>query len=75
MGRDPGQLKKLAALLRKYRRPNSIRKLADEDKTFVWLRRQVNDAVAQKNCRARHPGIYQRKGYKAPGTRRRNYLL
>ncbi|MBC7703089.1 MAG: penicillin-binding protein 2 [Rhodoferax sp.] len=61
--RDPGQLKKLAALLEMP--PAELdRKLADEDKTFVWLRRQVDDAVAQKITALGIKGIYQRKEYK-----------
>ena len=61
--RDPGQLKKLAALL-EMPLAELDRKLADEDKTFVWLRRQVDDAVAQKITALGIKGIYQRKEYK-----------
>ena len=40
------------------------KKLADEDKSFVWLKRQVDDPVAQKISALGIKGIYQRKEYK-----------
>jgi len=40
------------------------KKLADEDKTFVWIKRQVDDAVAKKIHALGIKGIYQRKEYK-----------
>jgi len=40
------------------------KKLADEDKTFVWLKRQVDDAVAKEIAAMGLKGIYQRKEYK-----------
>jgi cell division protein FtsI (penicillin-binding protein 3) len=40
------------------------KKLADEDKNFVWIKRQVNDDVAQKIAALGIKGIYQRKEYK-----------
>jgi cell division protein FtsI (penicillin-binding protein 3) len=40
------------------------KKLQDEDKTFVWLKRQVDDAVAQQIAALNIKGIYQRKEYK-----------
>ena len=40
------------------------KKLADEDKNFVWLKRQVADEVAQKISTLGIKGIYQRKEYK-----------
>jgi cell division protein FtsI (penicillin-binding protein 3) len=61
--RDPAQLKKLAALL-EMPQAELDHKLADEDKTFVWLRRQVDDAVAQQIAALGIKGIYQRKEYK-----------
>ncbi len=61
--RDPVQLKKLAALL-EMPLAELDRKLADEDKTFVWLRRQVDDPVAQQIAALGIKGIYQRKEYK-----------
>ena len=40
------------------------KKLADEDKSFVWIKRQVDDAVALKITALGIKGIYQRKEYK-----------
>jgi cell division protein FtsI (penicillin-binding protein 3) len=40
------------------------RKLADEDKTFVWLKRQVDEPVARQIAALGLKGIYQRKEYK-----------
>ena len=40
------------------------KKLAEEDKNFVWVKRQVDDAVAQKITALGIKGIYQRKEYK-----------
>ncbi len=40
------------------------KKLADEDKNFVWIKRQVDDPVAQKIAALGIKGIYQRKEYK-----------
>ena len=39
-------------------------KLADEDKTFVWLQRQLEWDVGQKIAALKIKGIYQRKEYK-----------
>ncbi|OOG44815.1 cell division protein [Polaromonas sp. A23] len=40
------------------------KKLADEDKTFVWLKRQVDESVGEKIQALGIKGIYQRKEYK-----------
>ena len=40
------------------------KKLGNEDKTFVWVKRQVDEAVAQKIAALGIKGIYQRKEYK-----------
>jgi cell division protein FtsI (penicillin-binding protein 3) len=40
------------------------KKLENEDKSFVWLRRQVDDAVAKQVLALNIKGIYQRKEYK-----------
>jgi cell division protein FtsI (penicillin-binding protein 3) len=40
------------------------KKLADDDKTFVWLKRQVDDSVAKEIAAMNLKGIYQRKEYK-----------
>ena len=61
--RDPDQLKKLAALL-EMPLAELNRKLEDEDKTFVWLRRQVDETVAEQITELGMKGIYQRKEYK-----------
>ncbi|MDB5827419.1 MAG: Peptidoglycan glycosyltransferase [Variovorax sp.] len=40
------------------------KKLEDEDKTFVWLKRQVDVAVAKQIAELNIKGIYQRRDYK-----------
>ena len=40
------------------------KKLADEDKNFIWIKRQVDDEVAKKITALGIKGIYQRKEYK-----------
>lgn len=40
------------------------KKLGDEDKTFVWLKRQVDEPVAKRIHAIGIKGIYQRKEYK-----------
>ena len=44
--------------------PELQKKLADEDKTFVWLKRQVSEPVARQIAEMGIKGIYERKGYK-----------
>jgi cell division protein FtsI (penicillin-binding protein 3) len=56
------QLAELAALL-EMPLPELSKKLVD-DKTFVWLKRQVDEPVAQKIHAMGIKGIYQRKEYK-----------
>jgi cell division protein FtsI (penicillin-binding protein 3) len=61
--RDQTKLKRLAQLLgMPFKDLNQ--KLSDEDKTFVWLKRQVEEPVAQQIAELKIPGIYQRKEYK-----------
>ena len=56
---------KLAQLARLLEMPLAeLRKLEDEDKTFVWLKRQVDEPVAQQIAALDIKGIYQRKEYK-----------
>jgi cell division protein FtsI (penicillin-binding protein 3) len=43
---------------------NLKRRLAHEDKSFVWLKRQVDEPVAQRIAELKLPGIHQRKEYK-----------
>ena len=57
------QLIELAKLL-EMPLPELNKKLADEDKNFVWIKRQVDDPVAQKIAALGIKGIYQRKEYK-----------
>ncbi|MFZ1499077.1 MAG: penicillin-binding protein 2 [Giesbergeria sp.] len=57
------QLKELARLL-ELPYATLIAKLADEDKTFVWLQRQLEWDVGQKIAELKIKGIYQRKEYK-----------
>jgi cell division protein FtsI (penicillin-binding protein 3) len=40
------------------------KKLGEEDKTFVWIKRQVDEPIAQKIHALGIKGIYQRKEYK-----------
>ncbi len=39
-------------------------RLADEDKTFVWLKRQVDESIAKQITELHIKGLYQRKEYK-----------
>jgi cell division protein FtsI (penicillin-binding protein 3) len=61
--RDRAKLAQLAKLLEMT--PAELdKKLADEDKTFVWLKRQLDEPVAQQVAALNIRGIYQRKEYK-----------
>ena len=61
--RDPVKLKELAKLLQM---PQSEldKKLQDEDKSFVWLKRQVDESVAKQIAALGLKGVYSRKEYK-----------
>ncbi len=59
----PSQLAALAKLLEMPRAELS-KKLGNEDKTFVWVKRQLDEPVAQKIEALGVKGIYQRKEYK-----------
>ena len=61
--RDPARLQQLAQLL-EMPMTELNKRLADEDKTFVWLKRQVDDSVAKQITALGLKGIYQRKEYK-----------
>ena len=63
IGRDPDKLKKLAKLL-DMSLADLDKKLEDEDKTFVWLKRQIDESVARDIEALNIQGIYQRKEYK-----------
>ncbi|MFL6691379.1 MAG: penicillin-binding protein 2, partial [Ramlibacter sp.] len=61
--RDKVKLGQLARLLEMT--PAELdRKLADEDKTFVWLKRQIDESVARQVAVLGIRGIYQRKEYR-----------
>ena len=60
---DAAQLKLLAKLLG-IGYASLKTKLADEDKTFVWLQRQLEWDVGQEIAALKIKGIYQRKEYK-----------
>ncbi|HEY0824549.1 MAG TPA: penicillin-binding protein 2 [Ramlibacter sp.] len=57
---------KLAQLARLLQMPLSelMAKLAEEDRTFVWLKRQVDEATARQIAALDIKGIYQRKEYR-----------
>ena len=61
--RDKAQLQRLAKLL-DMSLAELNRKLEDEDKTFVWLKRQVDEPVAKQIAAMNLKGVYQRKEYK-----------
>ena len=44
--------------------PELNKKLADEDKSFVWIKRQVDESVGQKIQAMGLKGIYQRQEYR-----------
>ncbi|GAA3983370.1 penicillin-binding protein 2 [Comamonas faecalis] len=57
------QLKQLARLM-DMPQAQLMAKLADEDKSFVWIKRQLDWDVGQKIAALGIKGIYQRKEYK-----------
>ncbi len=61
--RDPHQLRKLAALL-EMPLADLNKRLENEDKTFVWLKRQVDESVAKEIAALKLTGVYQRQEYK-----------
>ena len=61
--RDPAKLRQLARLL-DMPLAELNKRLSDEDKTFVWLKRQVDEPVAKQIAELKIAGIYQRKEYK-----------
>ena len=60
---QPAELQQLSKLLEMPAAELSKR-LADDDKTFVWLKRQVDESVASQVAAMGIKGIYQRKEYK-----------
>jgi cell division protein FtsI (penicillin-binding protein 3) len=61
--RDPDRLKQLARLLQ-LPMTELDKRLADEDKGFVWLKRQVDLSVAKEVMALGIKGIHQREEYK-----------
>ena len=61
--REPAKLAQLARLL-EMPLADLEKKLEDEDKTFVWLKRQLDEPVAKQVAALNIKGIYQRKEYK-----------
>lgn len=63
MAREPQKLTQLARLLEMS--PAELeRKLANEDKTFVWLKRQLDEAVVKQILALDIKGVYAIKEYK-----------
>ena len=60
---QPAELQQLSKLL-EVPAAELSRRLANEDKTFVWLKRQVDESVAAQVAAMGIKGIYQRKEYK-----------
>jgi cell division protein FtsI (penicillin-binding protein 3) len=60
---SPAQLTELARLL-EMPLAELKKKFSDEDKTFVWVKRQLEEPIALKISGLGIPGIYQRKEYK-----------
>src|SRR3990167_1294509 len=58
-----GQLAELARLL-EMPLAELNRKLGNDDKTFVWVKRQIDEPVAQKIQALGIKGVYQRREYK-----------
>ena len=63
MERDKAKLMQLAKLL-EMPFADLSKKLEDEDKTFVWLKRQVDEPVAREIAALNIKGVYQRKEYR-----------
>jgi cell division protein FtsI (penicillin-binding protein 3) len=61
--RDPAKLRQLARLLN-MSMAELDRKLENEDKTFVWLRRQLDEPVVQQILALDIKGVYSIKEYK-----------
>ncbi len=61
--KDDPNLPKLAKLL-ELKLADLKRTLSNEDKNFVWVKRQVDESVAKEVAALKIKGIYQRKDYK-----------
>lgn len=60
---DEGELRQLAKLLNMPLK-DLQHKLGEEDRSFVWIKRQVDQSVAQQIAELKIAGIHQRKEYK-----------
>jgi cell division protein FtsI (penicillin-binding protein 3) len=63
MERDPAKLRELARLL-DMSAAELDKKLKDDEKTFVWLRRQLDEAVVKQILALGIKGVYDIKEYK-----------
>ena len=61
--RDPAKLKALAKLLN-MSTTELDKKLVDEDKNFVWIKRQVDEDIAKQIDELKIKGVHARKEYK-----------
>jgi cell division protein FtsI (penicillin-binding protein 3) len=61
--RDPARLGQLARLL-EMPLPQLMKRLDEDDKSFVWLKRDVDEGVAREVAALDLKGIYQRKEYR-----------
>ncbi|MBK6004470.1 penicillin-binding protein 2 [Ramlibacter ginsenosidimutans] len=61
--RDSAKLAQLAKLL-DMPLPELMKRLGDDEKSFVWLRREVDESVARQIATLDIKGIYQRKEYR-----------
>ncbi|HYE39635.1 MAG TPA: penicillin-binding protein 2, partial [Ramlibacter sp.] len=61
--RDKSRLTQLAKLLQ-MPVADLMARLDDEDRTFVWLKRQVDEATAKQIAALELKGVYQRKEYR-----------
>ena len=60
---DQGELRQLAKLLNMPLK-GLQHKLGEEDRSFVWIKRQVDQSVAQQIADLKIAGVHQRKEYK-----------
>jgi cell division protein FtsI (penicillin-binding protein 3) len=63
-GATPAQLQQLARLLNMPLAQLQQKLSSHEEKSFVWIKRQVDEAVAKQIEALKIPGVYQRKEYK-----------
>ncbi|MDR2990979.1 MAG: penicillin-binding protein 2, partial [Burkholderiaceae bacterium] len=63
-GATPAQLQQLARLLNMPLAQLQQTLARHEEKSFVWIKRQVDEAVANQIEALKIPGVYQRKEYK-----------